>query len=170
MLTYVSFSGPVWRWISGLELGFLPSLGRPSHPLRTPLSHVWKEGVSCPFMIHWGPWHLGSIRACGKTQDFIGGRSLSLYIYDSSLDYLCDFGQVAQLHSDSVYSFEKWGKLWRIINCGWEAFTNVLKVIESGFRLSLTDANDPILSPMALLPNETTGSFVSWKTVINGQD
>lgn len=68
---------------------------------------------------------------------------------------------MAQLHSDSVYSFEKWGKLWRIINCVWEAFTNVLKVIESGFRLSLTDANDPILSTMALLPNETTSSFGS---------
>lgn len=27
------------------------------------------------------------------------------------------------------------GKLWRVINCGWEMFNDVLKVIKSGFGL-----------------------------------
>ena len=120
------FSVLVWRGTLGLEFWFLPSLGHPAQLLWTPLCHAWKESVSCPFMIHWGPQHLGSIGACGKAQNFTDGRSLSLYVHGSAIDYLCDFGEVAQLHSESVYSCEKWGKQWRIINCGWETCRNVL--------------------------------------------
>lgn len=162
------FSGLVWRGTPGLDFWFLPLLGHPAHPLWAPLCHVWKESISCPFMIHWGPQHLGSIGACGKAQNFIDGRSLSLYVHSSSIDYLCDCGQVAQLHS--VYSFEKWGKLWRIINCGWETCSNV-------FSHRVKILTQISLMPITLLfplwhwsPRKSHWALYSWKTVIDGQD
>ena len=84
-------------------------------------------------MIHWGPQHLGSIGTCGKPQNFIDGRLLSLYVHGSSINYLCGFGQVAQLQIQ--FTHLKNGK-----NCG-ESLTVAKRhavmysVIESRFRL-----------------------------------
>lgn len=64
------FSGLVWRGTPGLEFWFLPSLGHPAHPLWTPLCHVWKESVSCPFMIHWGSPTSGQYRSVWESTEF----------------------------------------------------------------------------------------------------
>lgn len=161
-------SCPLWRQTPNWTGVLRPSY--PVHPLCTPLSCVWEEGVSCPSVIH------GSLTSgCNKSMwestaftDKINHPSISISLSQTCYVTLGKWPNSIQIQLTHLTNGENNGESLTVVE-RWSIMCSKSQSQNSGSNLS--NDNDSILSTMAhCYPMRQHQVLYSWKTAINGQN